>query len=190
MRLSSIRELTGLKEVLKDPNSSGPDPVYWVFTEIGGGKWENITVIAPGNYSGEFPKTYGHYHSTAVPETYHLIDGEGVLSLQKKFMQGDKWVADQVESVYLIKAKAGDEIVITPEWGHSWSNVGKTALVSYDDWRSGHSTSDYQPMKELQGLAYYLVSEGNEVKPVPNPRYKNLPEPVWITAEEFKKLQK
>lgn len=190
MKFSSTRELDGLREVLKDPNSSGQDPVYWGFNGIGGERWENITIIAPGSYNGEFPKTYGHYHCGAnVPETYHLIGGEGVLMLQKKFMVGENWIQNQVDSVYLVKVKVGEEVVITSEFGHAWSNTGKTAFISYDDWRSGHTPADYQQIKDLQGLAYYLISDGDDIKVVPNPKYKNLPEPIWVTAESFNKLQ-
>lgn len=186
MKLASTRELSGLKPVLKDPNATGPDPVYWVFSEATDGKWANVTIIAPGSFNGEYPKTFGHYHGVDVPEIYHLIEGEGVLIMQKKHMDGDKWVPEQVDEVLLIQAKPGDEILITPEWGHSWSNVGKGPLISFDDWRSGHSPDDYAKIEQLQGLAYYLTSENGQVKPVANSYYKNLPEPKFITAAEFK----
>ncbi|MBI4099399.1 hypothetical protein HY440_00155 [Candidatus Microgenomates bacterium] len=94
-----------------------------------------------------------------------------------------------VDEVYLIKAKPGDEILITPEWGHSWSNVGNGPLISFDDWRAGHTPADYAPIEHLQGLAYYLVVEGTGPKPAANPNYKNLPEPKWVSAEEFKRMQ-
>lgn len=176
VKLGSIRELAALKIVLKDSTSSGPDPVYWVFGEISEEKWANLTVITPGNYNGEFPKTFGHYHPENAPdETYQLIDGQGVLIMQKK----------DLSEVYLIKAKPGDEIIITPEYGHSWSNLGKKPLISYDDWRSGHQPSDYADIARLHGMAYYLIEEGGEVKAVPNPNYKDLPEPIWVTSKEF-----
>ncbi|MBI3485386.1 hypothetical protein HY025_00415 [Candidatus Daviesbacteria bacterium] len=196
MKLGSVRDLEGNRPVLKDPDASGPDPVYWVFPEISDPSatpqddkaWANMTVIVPGRYGNEYPKTFGHYHGTNVNETYHLVEGEGVLVMQKRILKDDNIVEDQVEEVYLIKAKPGDEILITPEWGHSWSNVGKLPLISFDDWRSGHKPSDYEIIKNMQGMAYYLVDENGEVKAVANPKYENLPEAKWITAEEFKKL--
>lgn len=187
MKLSSTRELSAMKPVLKDPNSVGPDPVYYVLSGISDGKWENITIITAGDYLSECPKTFGHYHTpgTTVNETYHLIEGEGILQLQKKHFENGKWIPDMVDEVFLVRVKPGEEVIIRPEYGHSWSNVGDLPLISFDDWRSGHDPSDYEDIERLQGLAYYLVKEGGEIKAVPNPNYKNLPEPIWISADEY-----
>lgn len=212
MKLGSVRELEGNRPVLKDPNSSGPDPVYWVFsdlTPIESGltdldTWANLTVIAPGLYGNEYPKTFGHYHGTNVDEIYHLISGDGILQLQSKHMENGVWIKNRVDEVLLIKVKPGEEVLITPEWGHSWSNVGIYPLLSFDNWRAGHSTADYEDIKSLQGLAYYLIEDpstgsprGDSVEPgqgkvkaVPNPNYKALPEPEWLSALEFAQRQK
>lgn len=188
MKLSSTRQLAGMKAVLQDPDSSGPDPVYWVFPDsFMDNKWANLTVIVPGKVGNEYTKTYGHYHPEDAPdETYHLIEGEGVLQLQKKHFENGVWDPSRVDEVYLIKARPGDEVVIRKEFGHSWSNIGLGPLLSFDNWTFGHTPADYEPMEKYQGLAYYLVVENGEVKAVPNPKYQNLPEPVWTTAEEFK----
>ena len=178
-----------MKSVLKDPDASGPDPVYWVFPEVSENEWANITIIVSGNYSGEKPKTFGHYHpDNAVDETYHLIEGKGVLQLQKKHIVDGKLDPERVDVVYLVRVKPGDEIVIKPEMGHSWSNIGSGHLISFDNWRSGHTQSEYEPIETMQGMAYYLVEEDGEIKAIPNPKYKDLPEPKWVTAEEFKSL--
>lgn len=190
MKLGSIRGLSGMIPVLKDSGAQGPDPVYWVFSETTESKWANLTIIVPGDYNSECPKTFGHYHGVDINETYHLIEGEGVLVMQKKFFDGSgNWIEDKVEEVYLIKANPGDEILITPVWGHSWSNVGELPIISFDDWRSGHKSSDYEVIERLQGMAYYLIKENGEIKTVPNSNYKDLPEAKWVTAAEFKSIQ-
>jgi glucose-6-phosphate isomerase len=193
MQLGSVRELSALRPVLSDPQSRGPDPVYWVFSDVSeAGKWANITLIAAGRFDGkkvggEYPKTFGHYHGTQVDETYCLAEGEGIMILQKKHLdKKGKWIPEMVDEVFLVRARPGDELVIKPEYGHSWSNTGDYPLISFDDWRAGHSPSDYQDIKRLQGMAYYLVDDGGEPKAVPNPRYKSLPKPVWLTAAEFR----
>lgn len=188
MKLSSARSLEELKPVLKDPTASGPDPVYWVFSEVTPEGWANVTVIAPGKLGQEYPKTFGHYHPDDAPdEIYHLIEGEGVLILQKKYIdERGQWQQDRVAEVVLIKASSGDEIVIKKEYGHSWSNIGSGPLISYDNWRSSHTTADYEVIEKMQGMAYYLIETDGQVKAVPNPNYKHLPEPVWLTADEFR----
>lgn len=189
MKLATTRDLASLRPVLKDPDASGPDPVYWVFSEITEKRWENLTVIAEGRIASEYPKTFGHYHSHPVGEVYHLVAGEGILILQKKFLEDGKWLPERVTEVVLIKAQPGDEICITPEWGHSWSNIGDLPLLTFDDWRTGHTPRDYEAIEKLTGLAYYLINHDGQPMPVPNPNYVNLPAPIWLTAEEFKKRQ-
>lgn len=186
MKISSTRDLASLKPVLQNPTASGPDLVYWVFSGVTHEKWENLTVITDEKLGQEYPKTYGHYHGHPIGEIYHLIEGQGILILQKKYYENEKWIEDKVSEVILIKAQPGDEITITPEWGHSWSNVGNLPLLSYDDWREGHTERDYDVMEKLHGLAYYLIEKDGQVTPIPNPNYQNLPEPIWMSAEEFK----
>jgi len=188
MKLGSTRSLEGLKPVLKNKTVTSPDPVYWVFPELSpSGRWVNLTVIVPDLIDGEYPKTYGHYHGVDTLETYHLVGGSGILQMQKKHFENGVFIPEIVDEVFLVSAKPGDEIIITPEYGHSWSNVGlDVPLVSWDDWRSGHTPADYEPMKKLVGLAYYLIDDNGKPKAVPNPNYKNLPEPIWLTAEEFR----
>jgi len=189
MKLASQREIEKQKDVLKDPSASGPEPVYWVFSDVSKERWANVTIIQPGRYASEYPKTYGHYHLADVPnETYHLIEGEGVLQLQRKNMEGDRLVHEKVDEVFLIRAKAGDTIVIEPHMGHSWSNIGTGPLISYDDWRNGHVPDEYLPIQRMHGMAYYLVEENGELIAKANPNYADLPEPKWVTAEEFGKI--
>lgn len=189
MKLGSTRTLEGLRPVLKNPASTGPENAYFVITEISEGLWFNTTITAPGRYGEEYPKTYGHYHPVdAKDEVYRLIEGEGIFLMQKKLLDSNgEWIREKVEAVVLIKAKPGDEIVIKPEWGHSWSNIGETPLITFDNWKYGHSPADYEVIEKLRGMAYYLVEgENNQPQALPNPSYKDLPEAQWLTAEEFK----
>lgn len=188
MKLSVARSLEELRPVMMEPEASGPETVYWVFDQSTlDNRWQNMTVITPGLLGREFPKTFGHYHGVGLDEIYAEVLGQGVLLLQKKVIRDGQFVADQVAEVLLIKATQGDKITIPPEYGHSWSNIGRDPFITFDDWRSGHSPTDYQVIKELHGLAYYLTSENGKVVPVPNPNYKNLPQPIFLTASEFSK---
>ncbi|MDD2823253.1 MAG: glucose-6-phosphate isomerase family protein [Candidatus Daviesbacteria bacterium] len=188
MKLSVQKTLEQVKSVLISSKSTGPDPVYFVFKELEHEKWANITIIQNGKIGIEYPKTFGHYHSTNVNETYQVLAGEGVMQLNKKHINEGKWDPALVDEVYLIKAKAGDEIVITPEFGHSWSNTGDFPLITCDNWTAGHHPSDYEEVEKHHGLAYYLTEEKGKAKAIPNPNYRCSPDPIWITAEEFAKL--
>lgn len=174
MKLSFARSLKEMRPVLKDPNASGPDPVYEVYTNLNN-SWVNQTIIHYGLYGQEYPKTFGHHHSVSHPEIYQVFSGEGILLLGSD------------EEFKLIKATTGDRLAIPPQYSHAWVNTGKTDLVLLDDWTTPHVASEYQPIAEKHGLAYYLVEENGQPKTVPNPRYQNHPEPQWLTAEEFKR---
>lgn len=175
-----------MKVVFHDPESSGPDPVYQVFTDLEDHFWINKTVIAAGRLGKEYPKTFGHYHGVAVDEKYYVAAGQGVLQLQKKHLENSVWIPEMVDEVLFIKAKPGDEVIIMPEWGHSWSNVGPDELILFDNWSTPHSPTDYENIEKLHGLAYYLIEEDGEIKVVANPNYQNLPEPKWIKATDLK----
>ncbi|MBI3577094.1 hypothetical protein HY086_03600 [Candidatus Gottesmanbacteria bacterium] len=189
MNLASSRTLGEMRAVLLDPASAGPDPVYQVFSNLENppaGGWVNKTVISAGKIGREFSKTFGHYHGTPLPEIYHEVHGQGVLLLQKKHFENGVWVPEMVDEVFLIKASDGDEITITPEYGHCWSNVGEEELILYDNWHSGHQPADYEMIKKLSGMAYYLTSENGEIKAIPNPNYKSLPEARRVSVAEYK----
>lgn len=160
------------------------DPVYWVFSNVSK-KWEHATLICPGDFGGEFPKTFGHYHTTDSIEKYKILYGQGIIVMQKRKFLDDDWVLDQIEKVYLVEFLSGDEINIPPEWGHSCSNIGSGPLLILDDWKGEES---YEPIKKLGGLAYFLVNRNGTAEFIPNKNYKNLPKPEWVTASDFNKL--
>jgi oxalate decarboxylase/phosphoglucose isomerase-like protein (cupin superfamily) len=189
MLLKSTRSLKEMVPVLYD-KSMGTDvsgDVYWVFSGISN-EWENMTVISPGLYGNEFPKTYGHYHNTDVIEKYKLLSGQGILLMQKRKFVDDDWSLDELEKIYFVEFLPGDEIDITPEWGHSWSNIGREPLVTLDNWKEGHTPGDYEPIERMGGMGYYLIRNNGGAEFVPNSKYKDLPKPEWVSAKEFNSI--
>ncbi len=184
MQLAWSRPKSDLTDVLISPNANGPEIAYWIFNGITEKNWENMTVLAPGKYGKEFNKTYGHYHPKDTLETSKFISGDGLYLLQKKHIENKVWIDDMVDEVYLVKFNHDEELTIPSEFGHSWSNVGNLPLLVYDDWRIKHSPTDYQSIKKLKGMCFYLVDD-NGIKFIPNPNYKNHPEPKIVTVDEF-----
>ncbi len=177
-----------MKEVLMDPNASGPEIHYYMIR--GGDQKTNITVWETGTVGGEYIKTYGHYHVGDLDETYWIISGEGIVLLQTRKNGFD----DEIEEFIAIKVKEGDSIFIPSGTGHLVVNTGKTWLVTRDDSPvnfeekdpislPGHA--DYEPIKKLQGFAYYCVEDKGEPKLVKNENYKVIPEPKWFTPQEY-----
>lgn len=189
----AVREHEKMKEVLLYPDATGPQIHYYM---IRGGKDKtNITIWETGTVGGEYIKTYGHYHVGNLDETYNIVEGEGIVLLQKRKgeAQGQP-IDDEIEVFYAITVKAGDKIYIPSGMGHLVVNIGKTWLVTIDDSPvnmeekdpvslPGHA--DYEAVKKMHGFAYYVVEENGKPTLVKNPNYKAIPEPQWFTPAEY-----
>jgi len=159
-----------MKEVLMDPNGIGPSIHYYMIR--GGKDQKNITVWEPGTVSGEYIKTYGHYHVGRLDETYWIIYGEGIALLQKLAIdENGQMIPDVVEEFKAIRVKTGDEVYMPPGYGHLLVNTGKTYFVTVDDSpvdfgekkdeasMPGHA--NYSLVQKMRGFAYYVVENTN-----------------------------
>lgn len=171
-----------MKEVLMDSEGIGPEVHYYMIR--GGVDQKNITVWEPGTVSGEYIKTYGHYHVGDLSETYWIIFGQGVALLQKLKEDGDgRMIPDEVSEFKAIPVKAGQEVFMPPKFGHLVVNTGETYFVTADDSPvdfedrdpssfPGHA--DYEPVKKMKGFAYYVVEKDGKPALKRNPLYKSV----------------
>lgn len=171
-----------MQEVLMDPQAKGPAVHYYMIR--GGVDQKNITVWEPGTIGGEYIKTYGHYHVGDLDETYWVIYGEGIALLQKLAVDGNGvMIPDVVEEFKAVTVKAGDSVYMPAGYGHLVANVGTTYFVTADDSpmnfdeknavsMPGHA--DYEPVKKMQGFAYYVVEHEGKPALVRNTRYKEI----------------
>lgn len=172
-----------MKEVLMNPDASGPEIHYYMIR--GGKDKKNVTVWESGTVGGEYIKTYGHYHVGKLDETYWIVQGEGIVLLQtRKNDQNGNPIDDEIDTFKAIKVKAGDSVFIPSGTGHLVVNIGKIWLVTVDDSPvnfeevdpvslPGHA--DYEPVKKLRGFAYYVIEENGLPKLVRNNKYKTVP---------------
>lgn len=173
-----------MKEVLMSPEAEAPAIHYYMIR--GGKEKTNVTVWECGKVNDEYVKTYGHYHVGDISETYSILQGEGVLLLQKRKVGVDgKPIDDEIESFEAIKVKAGDKIFIKPEMGHLIVNTGNIWLVTSDDspvypddvdpvGLPGHA--DYKAVQRMGGFAYFVVEKNGTPTLVKNSKYKVAPE--------------
>ncbi len=171
-----------MKEVLMDPAGAGPAIHYYMIR--GGVEQKNITVWEPGTISGEYIKTYGHYHVGDLSETYEIIYGEGVALLQKLAEdERGEMIPDKVAEFQAIKVKAGQEIFMPAKFGHLLANTGKTYFVTADDSPvdfgdrdpasfPGHA--EYELVKKMRGFAYYVVEHKGKPALKRNFLYKSI----------------
>lgn len=171
-----------MSEVLMDPNGAGPAIHYYMIR--GGVDQKNITVWEPGTISGEYIKTYGHYHVGELAETYWFIYGQGIALLQKLAVDADgNMIADEVEEFKAVYANPGEEIFIPANYGHLVVNIGSTYFVTADDSpvnfdennpvsMPGHA--DYKMVQQMQGFAYYVVEHEGKPALKRNAKYKSI----------------
>jgi len=181
-----------MKEVLMDPKADGPDIHYYMIR--GGEKKLNITVLETGTVGDEYIKTYGHYHVFDFKETYKIIHGHGLVLLQQREKDAEgKFLDDKIASFKAITVGPGDVVEIPSFAGHLLVNTGTTWLVTSDDSYFNPSIdsssmpqhADYEPVRKMQGFAYYVVEKDGKPTLVKNPRYANVPE-VEIANSKIK----
>lgn len=178
----AAREHEKMKEVLMDPDGIGPAIHYYIIR--GGKDQKNTTIWEPGTISGEYIKTYGHYHVGDLSETYRIVYGEGVALLQKLAEdENGNIIPDAVAEFKAIPVKTGDEIFMPVKFGHLAVNTGCTYFVTIDDSPvdfeerdpssfPGHA--DYEPVKKMRGFAYYVVEKNGRPALKKNPLYKSI----------------
>jgi glucose-6-phosphate isomerase len=166
-----------MQEVLMDAQGVGPAIHYYMLR----GNTRNLTVWEPGTVSGEYIKTYGHYHVGNLDETYQIIFGQGVALLQKLATDSQgQMIADQVVEFKAIPVKAGDSLYMPPAYGHLLVNIGLTYFATADDSPvnfeetdpaslPGHA--DYELVKQMRGFAYYVVEHKGAPALKKNPLY-------------------
>ncbi|CAG0973892.1 glucose-6-phosphate isomerase, archaeal [Methanosarcinales archaeon] len=179
-----IRMLFDMKDVIYDRkwlSNANNSELYYMYRELSLSKKDaaamkehglryDITVIPPQMLGCEFVKTAGHYHplvpgtQITYPEIYEVLGGEATYILQKPDNEG-------INDVILVKADAGDKVIIPPGYGHLTINTSNKVL-KMANWVARDFESIYQPIKEKGGGAYFILDKGM----VKNPRYEHVPE--------------
>lgn len=171
-----------MQEVLMDPNGVGPTIHYYMIR--GGKDQKNITVWEPGTISGEYIKTYGHYHIGKLDETYWIIFGTGIALLQKLAVdEKGNMIPDVVEEFKAVPVKQGDQVYMAEGYGHLVVNTGSTYFVTADDSPvdfeerdpvslPGHA--DYKLVQQMKGFAYYVIDNNGQPALKKNPKYKEI----------------
>ncbi|MBI5347510.1 MAG: glucose-6-phosphate isomerase [Candidatus Aenigmarchaeota archaeon] len=138
----------------------------------------DVTIIPALLLGMEPNKTAGHYHPKAngleYSEIYEVVAGEAHYLLQKS--------EDAISDFVLVKAKAGDIVIIPPGYGHVTVNPGPKTLVMANLMRMSVS-SMYEPIKKKKGCAYFELQDGRLIK---NECYESPPEPRILSARKIK----
>ncbi|MBK5112781.1 MAG: glucose-6-phosphate isomerase [Candidatus Heimdallarchaeota archaeon] len=139
----------------------------------------DVTIIPPKFLGKEYVKTAGHFHPEAknghsFPEVYEVMYGKGLYLLQKpkkELTRKEKRanILNPVE-VIVISAKAGDQVMIPPGYGHITINPSEDTTLIMNNLVSSSFNSIYEPIKKQQGAIYLYHINKTWIR---NPSYKD-----------------
>lgn len=154
----------------------------------------DITVVHSGQIGFECKKTSGHYHgweknkNHSYPEVYEVISGTALFELQKSInfdVLNPKNI--KIDDIILAKVRAGQSIIVPPDYGHCSINIGTEDLI--------FSNLAYQPceifydnVKYHHGLGVYVGKNENNLVFCKNPHYQTLPKVKLAIPIENKEL--
>lgn len=190
-----IRMLGDMTEVIYDRkwlDNAGDIRLYYMYRDLalneedrGILRGENlrydITIIPPNNLGSEFVKTAGHYHpkvpgtDLSYTEIYEVLEGRAHYLLQKL-------EENRITDAVLVRAEAGDMVIIPPNYGHITINPSEEAL-RMANFVSDRFSSIYDPIKEKCGGVYFELVNGEFIW---NENYENRPELRFIKAKNLR----
>jgi glucose-6-phosphate isomerase len=164
-----IRKIKDIENVLLDDRTAKANPEQELYYMYRGIKEENglrydITIIPPFLMGDEFVKTQGHFHSSGHAEMYIVLEGEAIFLMQKGI--------DEIEDIYAVKAVKDDVVIVNKGYGHITINPSARETLKIANWVSPECISDYEPIKNKRGAAYFYTIKGW----IKNSNYTNVPE--------------
>jgi glucose-6-phosphate isomerase len=185
------RYLEALRPLLMDPSASGPDLLYRMYRDVHRPEHRalrekhhlryDISVFSAARLGPEFLKSSGHYHPlvpglpVSYPELYEILHGRVIYLLQKPddIHKGPREIT--IEDVIIVEARAGEKVVMPPNYGHITINPGPEVLVT-SNWVCSDFSSYYESVEAARGGAYYCVAdEHGQPSWAPNKEYLSVP---------------
>ena len=175
------RLLDDIRQSLRDPNSSGPDPVYAIAMDVG--RIEDlpelrkrmllfgVVAYADGRLGGEPVRSQGHVHAISphcgwsTPELFEIWRGRAIVYGQQKS-------GDNPGCCVAVEAGPGDKVVIPPGWAHYVVNADVNSKLVFGAWCDRQYGFDYREMRAHHGLAWFPLADSHgTITWERNPRY-------------------
>jgi len=176
-----MRSLAAIRPALRDPQCTGPDPVYAIVMDIG--KTEHrqelrrrmllfgAVTYAAGRLGDEVVRSQGHLHKVSAhtgwiaPEVYEIWSGEAFVYMQES-------AGDDPGRCYAIHARPGDIAIVPPGWAHAAMSAKPAQQVTFGALCDRDYGFAYDEVRRRRGMAWYaMVDAGGEVYWEPNERY-------------------
>lgn len=176
-----MRRLDAIRTSLRDPECSGPDPVYGIAMDIGrtADRVElerrmllfGAVVYAAGALGSEPVRSQGHIHRIAAhsgwspPEVFEIWSGKAIVYAQER-------AEDAPGRCIAVMAGAGDKVVVPPGWAHGVINADPDSRMSFGAWCDRQYGFDYTGVRAHHGLAWFpLLTDSGAIHWEANPHY-------------------
>lgn len=176
-----FRSLDAIRRSLRDPQCSGPDPVYSIVMDVGRDEHQEdlrrrmllfgVVAYAAGRLGDEPVRSQGHIHAVAphcnwsTPEVFEIWEGRAIIYAQER-------ATDDPGRCTAIAANPGDKVVVPPEWAHCVINADPQNRMVFGAWCDRQYGFVYDDVRAHAGLAWFPVLHGSdEIRWEANPHY-------------------
>lgn len=175
------RHLDDIRPSLRDPNCTGPDPVYAIVMDVG--RVEDldqlkkrmllfgVVMYAGGRLGDEPVRSQGHVHAISphsgwsAPELFEIWEGRAIIYGQEKS-------GDDPGRCIAIEARPGDKVVMPPTWSHFVVNADLRSTLIFGAWCDRQYGFDYTQVRAHHGLAWFpLINADGQIGWKSNPHY-------------------
>ena len=165
------RTLDSIRISLRDPQCSGPDPVYAIAMDVG--KSEHLPILkklhllygavtyAAGRLGDEPVRSQGHIHKISphsgwsTPEVYEIWSGKAIIYMQET-------AEDQPGRCFAVIAHLGDVVIVPPYWAHATISADPEQPLTFGAWCDREYGFEYEAVRRHKGLAWFPVISENE----------------------------
>jgi glucose-6-phosphate isomerase, archaeal len=175
------RRLDAIRGSLRDPNCSGPDPVYAIAMDVGRlvdlaelnrrMLLFGVVMYAGGRLGDEPVRSQGHIHAISphsgwrAPELFEIWEGRAIVYGQEKS-------GDVPGRCVAVEARPRDKVVLPPGWAHFVVNADVNSRLIFGAWCDRQYGFDYTQMRAHHGLAWFpLIDTNGDIKWESNPNY-------------------
>ena len=143
-----------------------------------------LTAMGGRPIGSEAARTFGHVHvrppgaRLGFPEIVEVVHGEAGFLVQDLRRAAD---GPRSTAAWLVRARAGDWVILPPELAHVTIDLGAGPLV-FSDVIDRRASGIYAGVAEASGFAWLVGRAGRLVR---NPRYAEVPRLVEIEAAEW-----
>lgn len=180
-KVAELRKLNDIRKSLRNPDALGPDILYSIAMDVGllqdqedliqRNLLYGVVQYAKGRMGTELVRSQGHLHAPSpscnysTPEVYEIWEGTAIIYMQE-------FTEDDPGRCFAITARAGEVVIVPPNWAHCTINGDTTKNMSFGAWCIRDYKFDYRGIRAHQGIAHFpTIYSKNKIQWQPNPAY-------------------